>query len=535
MSRWRIEGTLTTLSRLHIGSGETDLKRGVVQRERADAAEDAPKKEVEVSTVAADIQRRPILPAASLKGALRAWLKRRGVAEEPLDQAFGNLSKASGVTFRHGRYLAKEPPQVKTPHAWWNADRVTGVATSVAIDRARRAAADRKLFHYEFVPPGEVFNVVVEGVDAPSTAASLVLDALEGFNSTGDPVTLGAGGPAWGRMKWTPANLCFTVLDVEAVREWLKKPAGERMPSYLRGHLARPLIPRENLVAAGPAPASRGKRWLELDLKLAFNGSFLVNDPSQTRTTDPDRNNLPHFSPVRDEEGRPLLPSSSFRGVLRSRAEMILRTIHGDGGACREGLAAGPCPPVKEIENVKTLCPACRLFGSSGWRSPLSVLDFTLAHPPMEHTQDFLRIDRFTGSGANHLKFEGRAAVKPVYTGSVRLDLGAAKKAETLPWAMGLLALVLRDMADEEIPVGFGAGKGFGRMKLEVTGVRVDSGAASAFLFDGQAVASSSLDDLKKLATVTPDSPLGSALGRWITAIPARPPAKTTAATGGGR
>ena len=266
---------------------------------------------------------------------------------------------------------------------------------------------------------------------------------------------------------------------------------------------------------------------------MNFTGSFLVNDPSQTRTAAKDNGGtkLPDFAPVRDEKGRPFLPASSFRGVLRSRAEMILRTIRGDGGACHEGLGRGPCRAIKTSGAVASLCPACRLFGNSGWKSPLSVLGFALTNSPAEQTQDFLRIDRFTGSGANHLKFDGRAAIKPVYTGKLRLDLGAARRAGALPWAIGLLALVLRDMAESEVPVGFGAGKGFGRMALEVTGVRIPpESAAYLFLDGGQPPLD--LEGLKDLATLQPDAPLGKALDRWIQAIPTVP---TPEAAGGGK
>jgi hypothetical protein len=73
---------------------------------------------------------------------------------------------------------------------------------------------------------------------------------------------------------------------------------------------------------------------------------------------------------------------------------------------------------------------------------------------------DFLAIDRFTGGGAEGLKFDALALWKPAFTLRLHLD-------NPEPWELGWLALVLRDLAEGWLRVGFGAAKGFGQVTLQ--------------------------------------------------------------------
>jgi hypothetical protein len=72
---------------------------------------------------------------------------------------------------------------------------------------------------------------------------------------------------------------------------------------------------------------------------------------------------------------------------------------------------------------------------------------------------DFLAIDRFTGGGADKLKFDAVALWKPAFGLRLYLENPA-------PWELGWLWLVLRDLAEGWLRVGFGGAKGFGCMKL---------------------------------------------------------------------
>ena len=72
--------------------------------------------------------------------------------------------------------------------------------------------------------------------------------------------------------------------------------------------------------------------------------------------------------------------------------------------------------------------------------------------------QDFLAIDRFTGGGLHGAKFDAAPLVKARFNASLTLH-------DPLPWELGWLALLLRDLVDGQITIGFGAAKGYGRVQ----------------------------------------------------------------------
>jgi hypothetical protein len=157
-----------------------------------------------------------------------------------------------------------------------------------------------------------------------------------------------------------------------------------------------------------------------------------------------------------------LLPASSLRGALRSQAERILRTLRpeatGDpwGSVDREGL----------IE---------RLFGHAGQRARLECADFLSTKPvgPPDsdpekfvprHPQEFVAIDRFTGGVAGAKKFDAEAVYRPSLVGTLSLPLDAVA-----PAALGLLALVLRDLSEGDITLGAKAAIGYGACRATIT------------------------------------------------------------------
>src|SRR5262249_41932248 len=146
------------------------------------------------------------------------------------------------------------------------------------------------------------------------------------------------------------------------------------------------------------------RAYVTLKVRLDFESHFLVNDPSQTGAEDEGK---PAHAPLLDAEGRVLLPASSMRGAFRSQAERILRTLGGERVACYLDSRGPvePCGPVEKVEELDNLCPACQLFGASGWRAPVEFSDFKPIQPIAPIHQEFVAIDRFTGGGAKNLKF----------------------------------------------------------------------------------------------------------------------------------
>ena len=107
------------------------------------------------------------------------------------------------------------------------------------------------------------------------------------------------------------------------------------------------------------------------------------------------------------------------------------------------------------------LCLACQLFGSTRRGSRFVVEDAPFAgNDPVYKMLDFLAVDRFTGGGAEHLKFDALVLWRPAFNVRLRLE-------NPEPWELGWLTLVLRDLAEGWLRVGFGAAKGFGQVIVE--------------------------------------------------------------------
>lgn len=513
VDRWLIEGLLTTDAPLHVGSGDTTTRDDLVRETSA-----GDKVKIEIAAMATDHAGRAYIPATTLKGDLRARAAACGLLDQSpeLREAFGWVDKdgregrGGRAEFRDARLHAHvEPPH---PPPYWDARRVTGVAASVALSRATRSASDAKLFHLEFVPADVSFDLAIAGRMSEAEArALLVLLELGGL-------VLGAStGNGWGRVNWQLTTLRH--LDAAGVCAWLVAPKGV-------GYDALQPLPKAQM-DAWTADANRraqqittpGGARVSVGLELEFDGRFLVNDTSQTQKDD-GQPRRPDHAPRRDARGRAHLPASSFRGALRSQAERILRTLGAQ--ACSPDK---PCDAVETLDAVRKLCQACRVFGASGWRAPVDVGDFEAARSVREIPeirQDFLAIDRFTGGGADHLKFDALAAERPVLSGRLSVDPQRLADAHAWPWALGLLALVLRDVVDGDVCFGFGAAKGYGACRARLTDLRLPEPRG----WRADVLAALALDprhwpsDVPR-TRLAPDSPLARALEDWIQHIPA--------------
>lgn len=468
-NRWRINGTLITITPLHVGSGETTMRDALVDDSNALVP-------VDIAAVATDHRHRAYIPGTTLKGNLRAWLNMHGISSSAIEAVFGSAepgtSHAVGGKAEVWDALAvgisDPPPQVP----YWDGNRLTGVSVAVAIDRRTRTASPNKLFHEEFVPPGISFEVTVTGQDLEPGEPELLLYALEGFNHTEHPIALGAGtGDGHGRFTWK-LNDIARIETQEDIIAWLQQP---NPPVGYDGLVSLTDAARDAIVMrALNRRGSATQSLLTLTLNIHFDGPFLVNDPSRTKKGRPRSavdEDLPNHAPLRDHKGRLMLPASSIRGALRSQAEKILRTLNGQA-SCLAVDSEDACAPIYIADQSTThLCLACQVFGAPGWRAPVAFSDFLPVQGSGEvsHRQEFLAIDRFTGGGADGLKFNAVAVYRPMLTGTMSVHLD--RRVE--PWALGLLALTLRDLIEGDIPLGFGAAKGFGACRAVITGVRV--------------------------------------------------------------
>lgn len=117
---------------------------------------------------------------------------------------------------------------------------------------------------------------------------------------------------------------------------------------------------------------------------------------------------------VKSIDRKPYIPGSSFRGVLRSLTESILRALCGEEkGACM-GIENSDKWCVKDENNLEKLCIACRIFGNTVVASKVRVLDLYLANPDswddsLYIVKDGISIDREKGTVADKAKFDYEA------------------------------------------------------------------------------------------------------------------------------
>jgi CRISPR/Cas system CSM-associated protein Csm3 (group 7 of RAMP superfamily) len=393
-----------------------------------------------------------------------------------VEEIFGSASTDSPVAvggkaeFWDARFHRMADSSRNVPY--WNESRFTGVSTSVAIDRDTRVASHRRLFHREFVPPGIIFEVAVSGQDMEDDELALLIATLDGFNHTESPITLGADtGNGWGKLIWKLQEIDrFTENDFEEWANLNSPPVGyDALKPVPPAELARLQKQAASLLSSSLTP------FIEADLTLYFDGPFLVNDPSHTKTgSEAESSGEADHVPLRDHLGRVVLPGASFRGCLRSQAERIVRTLN-RAAACPGTGGVGACDPVYDVERVDELCLTCYVFGAPGWQGIIETSDFVSVTEDLARRQEFVAIDRFTGGVAGKRKFNADFVYRPVLKGKLimRLERGPVSLEDGSKWhpgiwALGLLGLVLRDLVQGDITLGFGASKGYGSCKATI-------------------------------------------------------------------
>lgn len=462
-NRWAVEGILTTRSFLHIGSGETEDRLLKSARDESGAKQTG---KVKVNSVIKDHEGKCFIPGSSLKGNLRAWLEGRCVDDSILEAVFGSKAVKKdeevigGKAEFHGAFLAPGTAAAVGSKNY-DADSGTDITVGVAIDRRTRTASDKKLFHQEAVPAGTSFKVCITGQNMSDAEILALLQGLAGFGDEKQPVTLGSGtSDGWGLMEWRLDNVNH--VDREKAVEWLEKSdgtVGYDIPGKDRTDEFRRMVSVTGLESGKTAS-------LRLDIEIAFDGPFLVNDPSRVVHSDNAADKTPDYMPRLDSDGKVVLPASSLRGSLRSQAERIVCTI--GRRACRVDDTADRCKPIYSAWEKQSLCPVCRAFGAAGWKTPLDISDFKIKEDVASLKQEFVAIDRFTGGSRESAKFNAEAVVSPVFTGAITIDLNRIAPADA-----GLLALTLRDLLEGDITFGFGSAKGYGACTAKITGAEL--------------------------------------------------------------
>ncbi|HEU5379539.1 MAG TPA: CRISPR-associated RAMP protein Csx7 [Ktedonobacteraceae bacterium] len=108
-------------------------------------------------------------------------------------------------------------------------------------------------------------------------------------------------------------------------------------------------------------------------------------------------------------------------------------------------------------------CPACRLFGSTGFIGRVAISDAYLVGDAIKEQRDGVGIDRLTGGASHGAKFE----LEVVSTGVTFATDIHLRNFEV--WQLGMLFVVLQDLEDELIHIGSGRSRGLGKVTATIS------------------------------------------------------------------
>ena len=511
VTRYELTIRVRTASPLHSGGIDEVVNRTEEGRDR----------QTVVRRFARDGRDRPILTGRSVKGALRAACRRylsgqpdAGVATvlnpAALRRLWGDEGKKSASAPLRAACLTVHTVELCPAGADGavGTDGAAGAAGELpsrmgnAIDRYWGSAADGALFEHEYLPAGRPLEIVItaqaglpDGVDVPAGAVEPAtpeqVETLFGlflglFRS--ERIAFGGRqGAGWGRVRpdarpgagfWTltraPLGSCDDLVN------WLS--GGQDMAGTITpvdcGGPDRMRITVEWNSPTGILVADPRISEAELERKRQEKEKRERAAQEAGRSGEPDdvRDDYVPARQVRTDTAqgeRLVLPGSSVRGALRSRASRIARTI----------LAARHAPVEDwsdtDVHDQLAGDPVLvrDLFGSTEQHGALTVLD-TLAVP--QHDPRIVPHnagDRWTGGVAGGALYGEE--VHDAQWGDLTLELNpgsfsprADVNRRKAAWC--LLGLVLAELAASALPLGSRGTRGLGQVK--VTGIRVEGG-----------------------------------------------------------
>lgn len=375
---------------------------------------------------------KPQLPGTSLAGALREMVRVQR-DNQTADDWFGQLlgpgtgdaidARASRIwvlgSRRHGN---AEPGEFRA---------------STKINRRRGAADAHTLRIEEVLPPGSTFEIFLRWDDA----ASADIEDFAGLLAAWRPLI--GRGVSRGRGRCVTAEVRHGTLHLDQHGDLLRWLAGAG-PDLARDVAVTPV---QAHIVHDPEPV--------IHVPVSIAGPWRTGNGQTPAEREP--------IPILRVRGQFLVPGSAVKGVLRSRAEFILRST---------GMTPPPCDTQRCGQ-----CWTCGVFGHGGGRNQaeatvgaravIRVPDVTVTDPlpikPIKRTH--VAIDRFTGGALPGALYSFEALEAGTF--AISVEPAMAIPARRLSEIRAVLRLVLEDLHDRLIGIGGGTARGYGSVTVE--------------------------------------------------------------------
>lgn len=543
----RLSGKLTLNSELHIGSGElAEIKTWPNLPEASnkkndndnDSNNDNNNEKVEGTyhCIYKDYNNQPAIPGSSLRGALLNRFNpvsdetekgehQNSADDRPLWQEaqalrtlFGFTSNdnvhgergASKVRFLDAVFDEAQPKlsfsldsnapsnngisKVRTVPVYYCETTQTLLRPGVQINGATGASEDKKLFHTEVVACGTQFKWDIEAENLSQKELTLLLQLLNTFDGTANRAIGSKKNNGQGQITWKLDKL--EVVKKQDYQNWLRHISDNDFQPLRLQPVSTELLQRLQI------EDEEGKRWLtqgaagvtHFKLRIHALSPILINDPHlvkpSAKNEGKENENKGGGDPKqlyrRTYDGRPILPASSLKGVLRAQSQRIAATI-----ALQKAKQHPLLNTLEEHRLINLAVSAAAEFGKTVWGSEqqqgaLRFNDFIgtdATNDSVEHPQFFTAIDRFTGGVKDGALFNSIATTCPTFNGECWVNTALLKRNSTHTstqkstealnensnqgW-QALLLFTLKDAMLGELHIGSGAAKGYGHFMLQV-------------------------------------------------------------------
>ena len=507
VTRYELTVHLVTDAPLHSGGIDEVVDRSPDPKERTTVAR----------RFARDGRGRPVLTGRSVKGALRAACQRFreehgdavGLTERELRQLWGDDGTRGAGSAAPLRASAITVHTVELPTEGCQRDEehkiVLPTRMGNAIDRYWGSAGDTALFEHEYLPRGKELALTItaeaglpDDVEVPQgdvappgpEQVEKLFALIIGLIKDGRVAFGGRQNAGWGRVALSDSEKAWTLTKAEpgsraGLEEWLSGAGGRSVDvaPVDCGGSGRMRIeitwdsPTGILVAE---PQDDGSQE-EADAGVADGapGEAEGADSEETKPARPLRAGPEETDPI-------VLPGSSVRGALRTRATRIARTIllaKKDPSTVADWSDAGVHEQLAQDPSLVR-----DLFGSTTHRGALTVLDTLAAEDGPSRKVTHNAGDRWTGGVADGLLYSEEVYDSTWNSIVLELDLDRlltnaraglgepdgqedSQGEDRSRAAFCLLGLVLAELAAGTLPLGSRGTRGMGQVEVKAMAV----------------------------------------------------------------